>query len=81
MPTYEETETITSIDITTQYRFIGVVVTTTVEKDGVVIAQNDTRQLFNPTADISTLPQEVQFIAQHYWTAELISEYEASLNQ
>ena len=81
MPTYEETETISSIDITTQYKFIGVVTTTRVEKDGVVIAQNDTRQLFNPTADISTLPQEVQFIAQHYWTAELISEYEASLNQ
>ena len=81
MPTYEETETITSIDITTQYRFIGVVTTTTVEKDGVVIAQNDTRQLFDPTTDISTLPQEVQFIAQNYWTAELIAEYEASLNQ
>ena len=58
---------------------IGLRTTTVVEEDGVELARNHQRDMFNPGDDVSGEVQEVQDIAAALWTAEVISAYQASL--
>jgi hypothetical protein len=58
---------------------IGLRTTTVVEEDGVVLARNHQRDMFNPGEDVTGAPQEVQDIAAALWTAEVISAYQASV--
>ena len=58
---------------------IGLRTTTVVEEDGVELARNHQRDMFNPGDDVSGEVQEVQDIAAALWTAEVISAYQASV--
>ena len=58
---------------------IGLRTTTVVEEDGVELARNHQRDMFNPGDDVSGEVQEVQDIAAALWTAEVISAYQASI--
>ena len=58
---------------------IGLRTTTVVEEDGVELARNHQRDMFNPGDDVSDEVQEVQDIAAALWTDEVISAYQASI--
>tara|TARA_Y100000004_G_scaffold49635_1_gene54630 strand:+ start:165 stop:416 length:252 start_codon:yes stop_codon:yes gene_type:complete len=58
---------------------IGLRTTTVVEEDGVELARNHQRDMYNPGDDVSGAVQEVQDIAAALWTAEVISAYQASV--
>tara|TARA_Y100001937_G_C7090776_1_gene317623 strand:- start:807 stop:1055 length:249 start_codon:yes stop_codon:yes gene_type:complete len=53
--------------------------TTVVEEDGVELARNHHRHVVVPGQDVSGEVQEVQDIAAALWTADVISEYQASI--
>jgi hypothetical protein len=50
---------------------------TRIMKDGEELAHTYHRWLFAPASDISSMPANVQAIAQIIWTPEVIAAYEA----
>ena len=54
---------------------------TIVERDGVEIGRQYHREVFVPGSDVSGAPGEVQAIASVLWTDEVITAYEASLDE
>jgi hypothetical protein len=50
---------------------------TRIMKDGEELAHTYHRWLFAPASDISSMPANVQAIAQIVWTPEVIAAYEA----
>ena len=59
---------------------IGLRTTTVVEEDGVELARNHRRDMFNPGDDVSGEVAEVQAIASALWTDEVIAAYQASVS-
>lgn len=53
--------------------------TTVVEEDGVELARNHHRHVVSPGDDVTGEVQEVQDIAAALWTADVISDYQASI--
>ena len=60
-------------------QIIQIRTTTVVEEDGVELARNHHRHVVVPGQDVSGEVQEVQDIAAALWTADVISEYQASI--
>ena len=53
--------------------------TTVVEEDGAELARNHHRHVVVPGDDVTGEAQEVQDIAAALWTADVISDYQASV--
>tara|TARA_A100001201_G_C3998783_1_gene173911 strand:- start:43 stop:291 length:249 start_codon:yes stop_codon:yes gene_type:complete len=53
--------------------------TTVVEEDGVELARKHHRHIVVPGDDVTGEAQEVQDIAAALWTADVISDYQASV--
>lgn len=53
--------------------------TTVVEEDGVELARSHHRHVVHPGEDVTGEAQEVQDIAAALWTADVISDYQASV--
>lgn len=53
--------------------------TTVVEEDGAELARNHHRHVVVPGDDLTGEAQEVQDIAAALWTADVISDYQASV--
>jgi hypothetical protein len=54
---------------------------TRILKDGEQIAQTFHRWSFAPGSDVSSMPANVQAIAQAAWTPEVIAAYQAQLDE
>lgn len=52
---------------------------TRILKDGEQIAQTYHRLSFTPGSDVSSMPGNVQAVAQAVWTPEVIAAYEAQV--
>ena len=51
----------------------------TIFRDGMIISQQPSVLVLTPGADVSTMDQSVQDLANLVWTADIISAYKASL--
>ena len=56
-------------------------VATVIERDGEEVGRSYHRSVFTPGCDLIGAPAEVRAIAGALWTAEVISAYEASIEQ
>ena len=54
---------------------------TIVERDGEVVGTQYHREVFAPGADISAAPAEVRAIAGALWSPQVISAYQASVEE
>lgn len=52
-----------------------------IEKDGVEVGRQYSRIAYGPGDDISEAPAEVKSVAAALWTAAVIAEYQAAIDQ
>ena len=76
MATYTEREELKEEILPNQT--IQLRVATVVERDGIEVGRTYHRSVYNPGADLTEAPAEVQAIASVLWTTEVIAAYEAS---
>lgn len=68
-----------TIEVSGQYKIIGVKKVTTINEDGEVISKSNHRATYSPDADVSTLDTDVAAIANTVWTQEVKDAYQAYL--
>lgn len=76
--TLKETKAIDKIEVASFGQLI-VREATTIMRDGQEIAKTYHRWSFEPGADVSAMPANVQAIANAAWTPEVIAAYQAHL--
>ncbi len=67
------------IEVSGQYKIIGVKKVTTINEDGEVISRSNHRTTYSPDTDVSTLDADVAAIANTVWTQEVKDAYQAYL--
>jgi len=67
------------IEVSGQYKIIGVKKVTTINEDGEVISRSNHRTTYSPDTDVSTLDADVAAIASTVWTQEVKDAYQAYL--
>ena len=67
------------IEVSGQYKIIGVKKVTTINEDGEVISRSNHRTTYSPDTDVSTLDADVATIANTVWTQEVKDAYQAYL--
>ena len=76
--TLTETKLIDKIEVV-ENGIVQVREATRISRDGEQIAQTYHRWSFTPGSDVSSMPANVQAIAQAAWTPEVIAAYQAQL--
>mgnify|MGYP007007679647 CR=1 FL=1 len=74
-----ETKAIDKIELVGAHAILQVREATTIMRDGEEIAKTYHRWSFEPGADISEMPANVQAIAAAAWTPEVIAAYQAQV--
>lgn len=72
-----ETKMIDRVELVGQYSILQVREATTIMRDDQEIAKTYHRWSFAPGEDVSTMPVNVQAVAQAAWTPEVIAAYQA----
>ena len=68
-----------TIEVSGQYKIIGVKKVTTIYEDGKVISKSNHRTTYSPDMDVSTLDADVAAIANTVWLQEVKDAYQAYL--
>ncbi len=66
-----------TIEVSGQYKVIGVKKVTTIKEDGEVISKSTHRTTHSPNTDVSSLDADVAAIANVVWTQEIKDAYQA----
>jgi len=66
-----------TIEVSGQYKIIGVKKITTINEDGEVISKSNHRSTYSPDTDVSTLDADVAAVASAVWTQEVKDAYQA----
>ena len=66
-----------TIEVSGQYKIIGVKKITTIKEDGEVISKSNHRSTYSPDTDVSTLDADVAAVASAVWTQEVKDAYQA----
>ncbi len=69
-----------AIEVSGQYKIIGVKKVTTISEDGSVISRSNHRTTYSPNTDVSTLDADVAEIANVVWTQAVKDDYQAYLD-
>jgi uncharacterized protein related to proFAR isomerase len=69
-----------SIEVSGQYKIIGVKKVTTVSENGDVISRSNHRTTYSPNTDVATLDADVAEIANLVWTQAVKDSYQAYLD-
>ena len=69
-----------AIEVSGQYKIIGVKKVTTISEDGDVISKSNHRTTYSPNTDVSTLDADVAEIANVVWTQAVKDDYQAYLD-
>ncbi len=69
-----------AIEVSGQYKIIGVKKVTTISEDGGVISRSNHRTTYSPSTDVSTLDADVAEIANVVWTQAVKDDYQAYLD-
>jgi uncharacterized protein related to proFAR isomerase len=69
-----------AIEVSGQYKIIGVKKVTTINEDGEVISKSNHRTTYSPDTDVSTLDADVAEIANVVWTQAIKDSYQAYLD-
>jgi uncharacterized protein related to proFAR isomerase len=69
-----------AIEVSGQYKIIGVKKVTTISEDGGVISKSNHRTTYSPNTDVSTLDTDVAEIANVVWTQAVKDDYQAYLD-
>ena len=76
-----KTTAIDKIEILGDFKHIQVRQASIIQEDGVELTRSFHRYVLSPGQDLSEQPLEIQSIANAVWTEELITAYQASLQQ
>ena len=76
-----KTTAIDKIEILGDFKHIQVRQASIIQEDGVELTRSFHRYVLSPGQDLSEQPSEIQSIANAVWTEELITAYQASLQQ
>jgi len=68
------------IEVSGQYKIIGVKKVTKILEDGVEISSSNHRSTYSPDYDVALLDSDVADIANVVWTQEVKDSYQAYLN-
>ena len=69
-----------AIEVSGQYKIIGVKKVTTISEDGGVISRSNHRTTYSHNTDVSTLDADVAEIANVVWTQAVKDDYQAYLD-
>ena len=69
-----------SIEVSGQYKIIGVKKVTTVSENGDVISRSNHRTTYSPHTDVATLDTDVAEIANVVWTQAIKDSYQVYLD-
>ncbi len=69
-----------AIEVSGQYKIIGVKKVTTISEDGDIISRSNHRTTYSPNTDVSTLDTDVAEIANVVWTQAVKDDYQAYLD-
>ena len=76
-----KTTAIDKIEIVGDFKHIQVRQASIIQEDGVELTRSFHRYALSPGQDVSEQSSEIQSIANAVWTEELITAYQASLQQ
>jgi len=69
-----------AIEVSGQYKIIGVKKVTTISENSEVISKSNHRTTYSPDTDVSTLDADVAEIANVVWTQAVKDSYQAYLD-
>jgi len=75
-----KTTTIDSISVVGEFKTLLVKESTKVMDGDVLVAEKNHRASYQPDTDVSTLPEEVQTVANAVWTQAVKDAFQASVD-